>query len=182
MIVIRTMLSLVENISSILKPLETRAVDAHIEEKHLDIYAKNKGRKKKNSGNTNINEDDFTTISVKGVILFLEDFLEARLNINLQNNETEQNQNTIKPWLRGEQSNDTPPQKAANAYAHAAKVSRISVHKVNHNSSPELKSIYTLIKDLRHLQDYGIKYLNIGNSEPLINAVITAVKLIKSKL
>ncbi len=170
------MISIVENASSILKPLETRAIDKYVEEKHPDVKSATKDRRNKKHDNTNNNEEDgFTTISVKALILFLENFLEERLNSKLNLNSPEK-PTQESPWLKHEPSNDMQSKKAANAYAHAAKAARISVNKIKHSSAPELKKIYELIKDLRRLQECGVKYLNVESEKALINGIIDAVK------
>jgi len=178
------MFSLVQNISSALKPLKSEATDARFEKKRDSLNKSDKNTHNKHFDGELFNDEEFTTISVKALILFLEDFLETRLDSNMHHEKIAPKP-TLSPWLKYEQSNDMPPpamppKEASNAYIHAAKASRGSVKKIEAATSPELKNIYSLINDLRQLQDCGVKSLNVNSEKALINGIITAVKNAKT--
>ncbi len=171
------MVSLIENITSALEPLKTKAVNRYMGKNHQPSIVADKENRHDNGHNGDLSLDDkeFTTISVKALILFLEDFLETRLNSKLYSN-LQETPSPVSPWLRYKQSNDIAPKKAARAYEHAAKASRgITASKSDYNKSHELKDIYALIRDLRRLHECGINYLNVSNKKELINSIISAV-------
>ncbi len=179
------MLNIVQNLTSVSKTQGIEKTDANVRKEQRDIEVINENRHKKHgdkgspNNNTNNNKDEAAPpISIKSIILFLENFLEERLDLEINHDERENYhkvKSNISPWLKQSHSNDVQPRKAVNAYAHAAKVSRISVNKIHHSDIPELKNIYTLIKDLRKMDERGVKHLNISSNKSLINSIIVAV-------
>ena len=179
------MFSLVQNITSALKPLGTEAVDARLEKKRYtyeDLPDEDRGALQEEPSGE---EGEFATLSIKSVILFLEDFVEARLASRLDPDKAMKHAD-MAPWFKQEQSNDTKAaqtKQAANAYARAAKTvgrsGRRPQQQIHTTGQAELKNIYGLIKDLRYLNELGVKVLAVHNQMTFLDGVFYAVERLK---
>ncbi len=185
----------VGDIYSVQKSLEARAVDTYSSsnEKYRNIKLK-KYQGNKNKENED-NEGDYITISVKALILFLENIIETRLNTNLYfdnegNNIKKDDNVNISPWIKNKPSNDIKIRNAVNAYKHVAnsvcRSDGINSNNISHNlthiNNIDTKEIYSIVNDLRYLQDNGIQYLNINNKISLVEGVIDAINIRKPSI
>lgn len=178
---------MVQNITSAFKPLQVEAADARLGKKKGEELegTDDQGRKhQKNSDNTK--EKEFSSLSVKALILFLEDFVEARLEAKLRSQEN-RSESDVMPWLKSAQSNDTerkaPSGDAARAYAQAAKTApRKNMFRPQNKINIDLKHLYTLIQSLRALELEGVKYLSIDTSLEFLEAVNSAVQEKQSEI
>ena len=168
------MFSFVQNITSALRPLEATAVDSRFREKQRDSGTGGHRLARKPQQDT---DEDYSTLSVRALILFLEDFLEVQLGAPPAHT-----RHTQAPWLKEPHSNDIPTGSgnAAKAYAHAARTRTIQTPvrsgMPEKPDDEELKHIYLLIQDLRHLQKHGQQYLNIENNRTFLDSIARAVE------
>ncbi|PCJ99057.1 MAG: hypothetical protein COA45_06330 [Zetaproteobacteria bacterium] len=196
------MFSLVQNITSALKPLETEAVDARLGKKPKKSTTTSDDLDdevaKTHENHDDLREeqtDDYSILSIKSIILFLEDFLELRLSSVLSDREHKGEQLSFAPWFSKRQSNDSGTsvrsKNAIKAYAHAAETSGRAVYykpqqqddvKEKQASQIQVKSLYSLIRDLRKLQQRGTGYLKINTQKTFLDGIYLAVNLEKSKL
>ena len=179
------MFSLVQNIRSVLAPLETKGVDARLEKKRRDLVLGNGAYFRGSKGSVDVDFEDYSTISIKALILFLEDFLEARLGSELSDREDVQ-EHRFKPWLKTCRSNDVDSAQhesaAAKAYARTATTLRVSpsAESVEQKPDQEPGDVYSLIQDLRDLQHRGVQYLKIANNQTFFDGIFLAVMQAKS--
>ena len=110
------MLSIIQNITSVLNPIEPKKIGEGFSKKHHDKSYISKDHPE--NEDQAMSEKDYEIFSITSIIKFLEDFIESRLGSkSFDNNNIEQSQ--IAPWLKTTQSNDQKI--ATKAYAHAAK-------------------------------------------------------------
>lgn len=185
------MFSLVQNITSALKPLETEAVDARLDKqpkKPRVTEDEHSERHDDNDSTMGTDIGEYSILSVKSIILFLEDFLELRLSSALSDHSQSGEQLSFAPWFSKHQSNDLSgslrSQKAIKAYAHAAE----TVRKIDKRErrgqeatqdEAQMKNIYALIRDLRVLQEGGTGYLKINSRKTFLDGIALAVELAK---
>ena len=188
------MFSLVQNITSALKPLEPEAVDARLGKKPNKQGVtddEHSGRHENSDISVGTDTGEHSILSVKSIILFLEDFLELRLSSALPDHSHSGEQLSFAPWFSKRQSNDASgslrSQKAIKAYAHAAEtVRKIEKHErhgqeaVKDDAQMQVKSIYALIRDLRGLQESGTGYLKINSQKTFLDGIALAVALAKA--
>lgn len=184
------MFYVVQNITSALKPLERKAVDSRLGKK-----SKHANKTEHNSPETiddrdTVSDDDFgeySILSIKSILLFLEDFLELHLSSILPDESHQGEQLSFAPWLSKQRSNDfnVDPRSngAAKAYAHAAKTIGKPLQQKSGQQKqvmPEkVKNVYALIRDLRNLQDNGIGYLKINSQKTFLDGIYLAVQGLK---
>lgn len=177
------------NITSALKPLEPEAVESQLRERKKDARQKSGDHPVSNQLEQNhspITEDTMTVLSVKALILFIEDFIEA--HIGAQNDDvTRPVAKHFQPWMRVEHSNANhpiPSVKAANAYSHVAqavKKNQTSDHQKQSSNTPKLASVYALLHDLRDVQSDKVQFLKIQNDRPFIESIMSAVQKQKTQ-
>ena len=176
------MFSVIQNIASALNPLETKAIDARLEKRRHNSDNLIDEESGFNSPSA-MDKEDRSSFSTKALILFLEDFLESKLGTKSSTNSNDVEQASFAPWLKTNHSNDEEAIKskeAAKAYKHAFEVLRAPLktfkgHNVNISRQEELKNIYSLIMDLRDLQDNGVQHLIISNKKTFIDGISDAV-------
>ena len=188
------MFSIVQNIASALKPLEVEAADARLQKKKDDPEIGGDDSSNSGAHDTAYQDDERegSFMSVKSIILFLEDFIEARLESKAEDRTFLDDESTMAPWLKAKHSNDSasiPSDDAIRAYVQASQtVAKYS----NPAASPVPKSVparendireaYALIKVLRSLEDQGIKHLKVDSQAPFIRAVSEAASIKQSSL
>lgn len=186
------MFTFVQNITSALKPYEAKAADAQMRNKGKD-QARSRGEQissdEEEQGNFAVpSVDDDSVVSVRALILFLEDYVEARLAARLKAappvdpNADTKSHDHFSPWLKQDHSNsNTPPvaatSRAASAYAKSSAMSksgRSSRNKfIEHDG---LQDVYGLIRDLRQLQKNNVSFITIDNKNRFLDSVFDAVK------
>lgn len=120
------------------------------------------------------------TIAVQSALLFLEGFLEIRLDRVFP--ESPSSPSSHASWFKmeiGNQSNSF----ATRAYKHAAELSeklRSSEPSADIRKAEDLKSIYRLIQDLRTLVDQGVEHISIESGSGFLEAIVESVAKIKS--
>ncbi len=187
------MYSNIQSISSKPKPLETEAADARLRDKakNADEEATLHDRDDQRKEVFEDSDNDTNVFSINALIYFLEDFLEARLSSKL-NEADEKGVSSIAPWIKTEHSNvnEKPyvqPNRAANAYAHGAEVSKNTAQEdsvetnVQHNNE-KVSDVYHLLRDLRDLRDGGISQLNLHKSATFLDGISSAVQTAKLEL
>lgn len=182
---------MVQNITSALKPLETEGVDARLNKKPDEGVTEREQRSQTQDEDVPPSTDigEYSILSVKSILLFLEDFLELRLSSTVSDNSRDGEQLSFAPWFSKRQSNDSGAisrsKKAVKAYAKAAKTIR------KHSNEPqkqekqlektEIKGLYSLIRVLRDLQDDGVGYLKIDSQKTFLDGIYFAVDQAKAK-
>ena len=188
------MFSLVQNITSALKPLEPEAVDARLGKKpNKQGVTDDEHSDRHENSDTTVGTDtgEYSILSVKSIILFLEDFLELSLSSALPDDSHSGEQLSFAPWFSKRQSNDANgslrSQKAIKAYAHAAetvrrveKSERYEQDTAKNDAQMKMKSIYALIRDLRGLEEGGVGYLKINSQKTFLDGISAAVELAKA--
>ena len=126
---------------------------------------------------------EYSTLSVKSIILFLEDLVESQLESNFHDHTFPEDDHNLAPWLKVGHSNDLPPipsEKAIKAYMQAAKTSHGPLHNRDAHETymreNDLKEVYSLVKLLRSLEAQGVKYLKIDGHRSFITAISLAVE------
>ncbi len=178
------MFSFIQGISPISNPLETKETNARPKQKRQDISDEHP---EQSENNTSAEDGEYSVLSVKSIILFLADLLEARLGAKRHQNSIESKRDPLAPWLKTRQSNDTSTvqsRQAASAYARTAKKLNMPL-KIQSTESrnveqTEIKRIYSLIRDLRDLQDHDIEYLKINSDTTFVEAIFAAVEKVKA--
>ena len=164
---------------------EAEGSDAGMSMKNrLSNRNKNTPNKQNNFAQTpSQNDEQGELISVQSALLFLEGFLEARLDRALQITDS-----AVRPqsnWLKFDAQNQNTSL-ATKAYQHASEISkklRFSNRlPASNNSSEELKSIYMLIQDLRMLIDRDIYTLRLDQEDGFLAAVAKAISAEKQRL
>lgn len=179
------MFSVIQNITSALNPLEAKAVDTRLEKKRHNPIDIDEEHSSDNS--VVMEESESSNLSIKALILFLEDFLEARLGTKPATDSSNTQQDSFAPWFKASPSNDgvdIKSKNATNAYKHGLEVLRAPLKTFKGNTpdisrQEELKNIYSLIVDLRQLQDSGVRYLDIGSKKTFIDGISFAVDTAK---
>lgn len=172
------MFSFVQNITSVLKPYETKAVDARLKRRGRDDSTAPQDHKAPKHSEVVSEAQEGQVLSVESLILFLEDFLESRLDSKL-NSGSMVDDDSFAPWLKQEHSNNNT-NAAAQAYAHCAKTAQR-----NHRTKPvktDLSLVYGLIRDLRRLKALGVKVLRLDEACNFIEGISAAVLAEKERL
>lgn len=178
------MFSIVQNISSVLRP----ASNDHTFEKDDDHTDKRDVRARVHD-DTDGDEDASagSFLAVQALILFLEDYLETRLvSKSLQSSslsEDTYNEEGLSMSWRGPEalnSNDkvAGARDAAKAYAHMARVSsgKVSARQSGRgHKKSNLKEIYSLIRMLRQLRDQGVLYLRVDHGVSFLEGIKRAL-------
>lgn len=166
----------VQNLGTVLKPFASQPAEKPSYRKYQENRDNSKERKKQNSDKEPPEKTENTAvISVKAVILYLEDLLEAKLNSKFKQTGTQKPQSAIQPWLKQDHSNQN--QQAAQAYRAASISSRNrQVTKAKQQQEHhELKEIYYILKKLRSLKDRGILTITVSQQERFIDSIWHAV-------
>lgn len=172
------------SITSALKPLEPEAVDSHVRDRKKDAQSNSKDHPTSDHSDDSAldtAQDSMSVLSVKALILFLEDFIEAHIGAKQQDS-VQPAAAHFQPWMRVEHSNanhPVPSVKAANAYSHvsqAVKSSEKSDHTKHPAKAQKLTSIYALLRDLRALQSDKVQFLKIQNDVSFIEGILLAVQ------
>ncbi len=173
------------------KPLESEAVETHLRDRKAKLNLRRRPRQNSlHSENENEADlaDQTNILSVKALILFMEDFIEARLSDDPHS--AMPVKANFAPWLRVQHSNTNesavlPTVKAANAYNHSAQtinnIKSIPKSDVVSDAQDSLRTSYTLLRDLRDLQLLGVQVLRIDSNTTFLNAVFRAVEREKFK-
>lgn len=177
------MFYLTQSINSALKPLEIEAVDARLGKntQKFDVMDDEYPDNDNAENVMGINAEEYTILSVKSIILFLEDYLEERLTSTVYDHNNKEDKILFPPWFSKQQSNDIGgkviSKAAIAAYAHAAEISYNSgKFEFPRDIDLQLNAIYSLIKNLRVLQGNGVEYLKIYSRRTLIKGVVAAIK------
>ncbi len=182
------MFSLVKSINSALKPLEIEAIDSRLDKNNNKLNSVKGYRSDINEdGKSDFSADEHITLSVKSIILFLEDYLETKLSSGTRISEFSENNNDLPPWFKQNHSNDivgssVNSKQAVTAYSHAAEIS----HKSNKfrqqgKTDIQLQFVYSLINNLRVIHNNGIEHLKIDCRKIFIYGVADAVKKVRLK-
>lgn len=117
-------------------------------------------------------------LSIKAIILFLEDFLEARLGTSFVQ-EPPEVKNSFESWFDKKPSNLN---EANQAYAYSSKIARRSYKggSSTEERSSDLSNIYKLIIDLRALENDGVKVLRLVPDRDFIGGVTQSVENLMS--
>lgn len=170
------MSNFVQNLSTALKPFAPHATDHLGYEKHKERPS----QKRQNQQNKN-NEEEVqgvtgTYISTQAAILFLEDFLEHKLNAKLQNESHSPSSNSSSSWINKTYSNENT--KAAKIYQ--ATHSNINKRYFAASRNPEIhgniKEVYQVLQKLRSLKDRGILTIEVREEERFIDSIWNAVQ------
>ena len=175
------MFNLVQNITSALKTYEAKATDTRMGHKdNATDYTTGISSDPENtqSPETQSYNDD-SVISIKALILFLEDYIETRLSSKLKPTRERSKDDTFAPWMRQEHSNSNiESQNAAHAYAHSSDISK----KQQYGKAPErdlihgdLKDVYSLVQDLRQLQKNNVNFIKIDHDSRFLDSIYKAV-------
>jgi len=178
------MFNFVQNISSALKSYETKAADANMKQKRgtADYVTGASDHSEHEDSTPALYGDDESIVSVKALILFLEDYIEARLSSKLNQIEPQKQDDNFAPWLRTEHSNANMPQtadskNAANAYASSSSLSKTGQERAKHKlAHGELKEVYGLVQDLRQIQKSDVFYIRIDDDKSFLDSIFEAVK------
>ncbi len=187
-LVLEDMFSLVKSINSALKPLEIEAIDSRLDKNNNKFNGMSSDRSDVNEdAKSDFSADEHIILSVKSIILFLEDYLEAKLSSKAPKSEFSEGDNDIAPWFKQNHSNDivgssVNSKKAVTAYSHAAEIS----HKSNKfrqqgKTDIQLQFVYSLINNLRVIHNNGIEHLKIDCRKTFIYGVADAVKKVRLK-
>jgi hypothetical protein len=175
------MFTTVQQMMGLGKPREAESADTRM---GLLRRTEDQGRKKQNNNDQverqKIYDYEQSTISVQSALLFLEGFLEARLDTFFQDEDSVSKTENRKSWLNPLVSNQNTSV-ANKAYRHAAEISGQSDAKVGKafKKSEELRAIYQLIQDLRWLSDNGTEYLKIDTDSSFLEAISQAIAQLK---
>lgn len=175
------MFSMVRNIASAFKPYEAEAADARLqkEEQKSDFG----GNDDSLDGNrhSEFPENDvsaeISSLSVKSIILFLEDYVESKLEANTQDSRLIDHDENFAPWFRTKQSNDVqavPSDNAIKAYVQASKTSAAPIGPISQARASDIREAYALIHLLRSLEEQGVRYLKVDGHASFIDAVSQA--------
>lgn len=176
------MFSYLQTITSSFKSPETGAIDSYLKNKR-----QNQNSHDSNSENTTHQEhhhyeqNETLEISVQAIILFLEDYLESKLDSSKSERSSSQTKNeNNKPWLKQSHSNNNYAIKSAtNAYSQSAKINKNTSVNNAQAEHYDLNHIYSLIRNLRTLNNHGIKTLTINTSTSFLESITSAIKNIK---
>jgi len=183
----------VHNVNSAPKTLEAEATDARLRRHKEDQDILNQKKRDQNEDRDKQNaESDANVFSINALILFLEDFLEARLSSRLNQYEQPERVSVISPWVNKNISNSNDqhpgvlPNRAARAYAHGANTIKRLVRPTSYTESPEdlpsekqVHDVYHLLRDLRDLRDTGKKQLRLDGGETFLEGISKAVQIAK---
>ncbi len=178
------MFSLVQNLTSILRSQEARAVDSHLPRKRGGGEdAPNSRDDDRFGGEPSDHVDtDGAALSVESLIWFLEDYLEERMSKGAKAQDSYIDDG-FKPWVRQDVSNNNDsmpsPRKVAGIYDKNAKTfsaTRSSRRAGDVEAHGDLaKDIYFLIHDLRVLKEHGVYKLVPENDCSFLEGVFRAV-------
>ena len=177
------MFQTVQQVTGFGKPRETESTDAHM---GMRQKLGNQNNNKRRGSERQVDGKAFydyehNTISVQSALLFLEGFLEARLEGVFR--EDHDDVASYAPWLKVSVGNQNTSF-AVRAYRHAAEISA-KLRPIDRSTdtirSEELKSIYYLIQDLRILLDKGVEHLKIESGSGFLEAIAESVAITKSE-
>lgn len=158
-----------------LRPYEAESIDARLQKRRREQQDHQPDFK---NSVEDLEEESGQILSVQALILFLEDFLEARLGSKLQPPK-EEPQNSFQQWFQKKPSNVN---EAAQAYAHGSKTARrvAKPQAINSKGETDLSHIYRLIVDLRDLKTSGIHVLKLVPDTDFIEGISLAVDRLKT--
>lgn len=160
-----------------IRPYEAETIDARLERRRREQQANSNSNHDKSDAR--FDEEDGQVLSVKALILFLEDFLEANIGLEKQSIE-QKSDNSFAKWFNKTPSNLND---AAKAYAYGSKIARRGRKvraEVNHVKIPNLSHIYGLIVDLRSLERKGVRVLRLKPDTNFIDGISQVVDVVKS--
>ncbi len=171
------MSDLVQNIASVLKPANVQGV-AH------DL-PKQRGRSRRDNphfAKNHEHDNEGAVLSVKALILFLEDFVEARLDSAQVKSNTDTVEDLVfAPWMRHKPVNsnsqrDVRPDAAAKAYTRVAYGASYQPKTVEVAHKESLRVVYGLIQDLRTLKAKGVTHLSISSDQNFLDGIRFSVE------
>ncbi len=123
-----------------------------------------------------IRTEDESAVSVNAALLFLEGFLESRLDKITRHTNTKNSS-----WVPDTTSNQNT-NAATKAYRHASELSgpatrNKSSENQDEHSSDDLKRIYHLINDLRSLAERGVDSVKIVSDASFLDALSDAIAI-----
>ncbi|MGH1374943.1 MAG: hypothetical protein ACRBCK_01235 [Alphaproteobacteria bacterium] len=174
------MFDLVQNIASVLKPANVQEVSHGFQEKRAQERDNRNSSHSEGDGDAGRTGEN-TILSVKAVILFLEDFVETRLASEAPFQDGTSDDAVLAPWMRNRPSNSnqpehTLPDDAANAYTRTARSSQYQPKANKIDDQESLRTVYGLIKDLRSLKARGITHLSISSAYGFLEGIRISVK------
>jgi len=181
------MLSNITPVNKNQKPRETENTDARLAmHRHAPDHNKNRNKKKSTAHNDIFGEDS-ATVSTDALLAFLKDYLANRFGQNISNsgeaNPPEQKNIINSPLSAGRPGR---AEKAAQAYAHAAKTSHYT-QEPRHTTtdqrqlSGDARTITDLIKDLNLLTKANVKQIDIGRGNSFLESLVHSVNTAKTR-
>lgn len=175
------MSDLVQNIVSVLKPANVQGV-AHDVSKQRRRSRDNPHFAKNHEHDCVEHENEGAVLSVKALILFLEDFIETRLDsTQLKSNNDTVDDLVFAPWMRHKPINsnsqrDVRPDAAAKAYTRVAYGASYQPKTVEVPHKESLRVVYGLIQDLRTLKARGVTHLSISSDRNFLAGIRFSVE------
>ncbi len=162
---------------------EAEATDARLDlKKQNETFALSRDGRGVPQHKTSVYDYDVDQISLRSALLFLEGFLEDRLERSTNTDDHEAEAKTAQPWLTRKVSNENL-QKANKVYGRASRLSGgLFARRPKDHSPEDLKTIYHLIQDLRALGHHGVETLKIESGLGFLDAIRRAVTHLKSNL
>lgn len=182
----------VHNVNSALKNLETEATDARLRKRKQEREISDQGGSlRQGEGDFHDAEREDNLFSINALILFLEDFLEARLLSTLHDYDPTPQVSSVSPWVNKNISNTNekpsiPPNKAASAYARGAntikRIVKPSPYHGDNAAESKVNDVYHLLRDLRDLRNDGHSQLRLdGNAGTFFEGISRAVQIAKQE-
>ena len=193
------------NFSNIIghKPRQAETTDTRLGIKRHDPDQQPRKKKKRSDKNPiGFDEDDSAMVSIEALRLFLQNFLKSNetdtpeQKTESQNAETATEQKASMSTAADQpQTSDSPRDgqaaQAASAYQHSAETSPKSTFSAADGSdtetiaqslglgSDEIRTIHSLLDDLKILSDRKVEYLRIERSDSFLHSLVNAVAKIK---
>ncbi|MCK5285009.1 MAG: hypothetical protein KAJ86_05425 [Alphaproteobacteria bacterium] len=181
------MFSALENIF-INKLRQTETTDTRQEIRRHDPEYEQRKHKKKKTKNELFDEQDSTIVSIDSLSIFLKNFLKSLKT------EENQEQHTTNPQVTGNnipkerQSSEHISRQAAQAYQttdQSLKRSSAILNSTDETTpdlglkASEVRTIHTLIDDLKTLSDQQVEFLRIERSNSFLESITNAIAHIK---
>lgn len=175
-----------------IRPRHAEQNDTRQDIQRHDPDFERKRRKKEQSPDDLFNQEDGATVSVQALELFLNKFLKElsekpKQGFNTQSQaaleKTENNEITKEPNVK-----NNPAAHAASAYQHMAQSQQKTslLEDINENNADlialdasEIRTIHTLLEDLKMLSEKNIEYIHIERAESFLQSLVNAVEDVK---
>jgi hypothetical protein len=163
--------------------------------RHDPEHERKKNKKRDSDGPVGFDEDDSAIVSVAALRVFLENFLKSTENAAPAESKKEENSSETIPYAQDAAAEPARPSgqaaHAAHAYQHSARTGENTYSAADGQasetvaqslglSSAEVRTIHTLLEDLKNISDRKIEYLHIERSESFLQSLVEAVKKINA--